>query len=524
MSRFSYCLAFGLVFQSVVLAGEPQPTTPPAKSRGAAWSPLRATAASATAPGEIRTAPSRELQGRKKLDALLQSTANLNYDGRDKVTVKEVLDDLHRQHQLSIRFDMPTLTSLFGGTQTPTVFSQNESVPVVGSEPPQTNYPVTSSEYPASNGNGTASITSAEVKALENAAATKPAPLPANPAIEKPATKTPDKVAPEAPEKKPAAAETKESAPVRVELAPGQFAEIGEAIEGNPLEDLLETEVNIERVDFKKVTIATVLRHALDALPAAEAMSEAGSGMPIKMTNAAIIDYVVEDDGLLITTRLNALTVKETRVYSLKNLKDVTPDQLAKVVRQSIRPWSWRSQINDLGDQLKSGLPQQLPADITSLMSTGLQLVAGASGIPVTYSSCPDGECQAVTLPANAIPNQVPGAAPTASPTIPSPTPPTISVPGVFSVAPAQPDVAPPHSVTATATVQPDAAATTMALSTLVNALEVVAHAALSGVEMMHYADPPTGTIQTLPGKLVITQSQAAHREIADLMKQLEDE
>ncbi|MBI3866414.1 MAG: hypothetical protein HY290_31425, partial [Planctomycetia bacterium] len=43
----------------------------------------------------------------------------------------------------------------------------------------------------------------------------------------------------------------------------------------------------------------------------------------------------------------------------------------------------------------------------------------------------------------------------------------------------------------------------------------------LSALEMVDYAEPPTGTIQTLGMKLVITQSQAANREIAELLEQL---
>jgi hypothetical protein len=55
----------------------------------------------------------------------------------------------------------------------------------------------------------------------------------------------------------------------------------------------------------------------------------------------------------------------------------------------------------------------------------------------------------------------------------------------------------------------------------IVNGLVAFAHTTLSAIEMFHYAEPPSGTIQTLPGKLIIRQSQAAHREIADLLEQL---
>jgi hypothetical protein len=498
MLRVLCGLAFVFALHNLLFAGDPQPSTPPTKSRRAAWSPLRATPASVTVPAEIGTAPKGNLQGRKKLEALLQASANLNYDGREKITVKAVLDDLHRQHHLSIRFDKPTLTSLFGGAQTATLASETEPAPVVNAEQPS----FSGALYTADP-------------------ARRATPLFTDATDQKLPAQTTDKPASEVSTKEPAvAAETKPVAAGKIEPAAGEIVDAAEVTEENSLEDLLETEVNIERIDLKNVTIATILRLALDALPVAEAMSEEGSGMPIKMTHAANFDYIIEDDGLLITTRLNALTVKETRVYSLRNLKDISPDQLAKVVRQSIRPWSWRSQINDLGDQLKSGLPQQLPAEITSLMSSGLQFASLASGFS-TPAYCADGECQPLQLSSPAIADQPAGGSVPASANIngapAAPPHGTLSIEGKIS---SDPQIMPP----VTTTLQPDAAATTMALSTLVNALEVVAHAAISGLEMMHHADPPTGTIQTLPGKLIITQSQAAHREIADLMKQLEDE
>jgi hypothetical protein len=523
MLRILCVLAFCLALQSLLAAGEPQPNLAPAKSQAPAWSPTRATPVSATIAAEVRSKPRGDLHGRKKIEALLQTAANLDYPERETVTVQELLDDLHRQHHISIRFDRPTLAVLFSGdsseligvqVQPPAPMSDPASIPAVQPTP-----------Y-AAPAQQTAYKPTVEVAA----------PAPASTAVKEPATKDAGPPVAEQPAPQPAEAPiaTKPNAGSPDTLNPILLSEIegevADEFDADVLAELLTAEVTIKNLDLETLSIATVLRHALDAIPAAEAMSEEGSGMPIKMTDAATIDYLVEDDGLLITTRLNALTIKETRVYSLKKLHNVTPDQLAKVVRQSVRPWSWRSQINDLGDQLKSGLPQQLPSEITSLMSSGLQLVAGVSGIPVTYSACPDCEGQPVTLPANAIPNQVAGAPAPASAYAPATAPPptvaspTLPIPGVISVGPVQPETPPPHAVTANATLQPDAAATTMALSTLVNALEVVAHATLSSLEMMHFAEPPTGTIQTLPDRLVITQSQAAHREIADLMKQLEDE
>jgi hypothetical protein len=58
----------------------------------------------------------------------------------------------------------------------------------------------------------------------------------------------------------------------------------------------------------------------------------------------------------------------------------------------------------------------------------------------------------------------------------------------------------------------------------MVNGLVTFVQATVLGLEMAHHAEPPTGTIQVLGTKLVVTQSQAAHREIADLLKQLAEE
>ncbi|MCA9044057.1 MAG: hypothetical protein KDA69_07040, partial [Planctomycetaceae bacterium] len=47
------------------------------------------------------------------------------------------------------------------------------------------------------------------------------------------------------------------------------------------------------------------------------------------------------------------------------------------------------------------------------------------------------------------------------------------------------------------------------------------AHTAVNTTEMLHFADPPTATMQVLPGMLVITQSQSAHREIEELFRDI---
>jgi hypothetical protein len=230
---------------------------------------------------------------------------------------------------------------------------------------------------------------------------------------------------------------------------------------------LLRAEIDIQTVDLKDVSIATVLRLALDAAPIPSGAEDFG-GLPIPLTNAMLLDYLVEDDGLLITTRMKALTQKETRVYPVKHLHEIPPDQLARIVRQAVRPWSWRSQITDLGEQLK-GTPLP-PETFGSLLKSGVQLVGAELGATVTTAEDAKPATDKSDNPSN------------------------------------------------------EAQASVMVGNAMVNGLVTFVQVTLATLEMFHYAEPPTATIQTLPGKLVITQSQAAHREIAELLSQLGEE
>jgi hypothetical protein len=47
------------------------------------------------------------------------------------------------------------------------------------------------------------------------------------------------------------------------------------------------------------------------------------------------------------------------------------------------------------------------------------------------------------------------------------------------------------------------------------------AQSIVAALEIVHHGDPPTGVIESLPGILIITQSQAAHREIRELLREL---
>ena len=234
-------------------------------------------------------------------------------------------------------------------------------------------------------------------------------------------------------------------------------------------------EVSVATIDGQSITVATALRLALDGFPNIDADDSAG--MPLAMTNATLLDFLVEDDGILITTRLKALTYKETRVYSIKNLKNANPTELSKVICQSIRPWSWRSRIDELGEQLKSGMSNIPPSMLSSLMKSGMELATEETGIAVDASETTDA---------------------------------------------AKPES--PKTDEKKAGPSEEAQEAAMLGTAVASSLVTLAHASLTTLEVVHYADPPTGSIRVLPGKLIITQSQAAHREIAELLKQLSDE
>lgn len=429
--------------------------------------------------------PPRVISGRTQLEALLLSPAKLDFDGRKQVTVREVLDQLHQQHHLSLRFDTPTLAAMLDkSSQTPAyrpaqvaagymaplgfpAYCPGASCPtgVVHIQSAQPAYPVAAAGYYSPDEVG-------DVAPVQAPAAAAPvaAPVPAvaappvgvapgvaiAPAASPPVSSNPPLAGASEPEPMPLSP-TKPPA-VSSPEAPATPKGIQEI-----LEELLETELDIQTLDLSRVSIATVLRQALDAAPTSQ--SDEVSGMPILMTNAALLDYLIEDDGLLITTRMKALSTRETRVYSIKHLRDLPAEQLAKTIRQSIRPWSWRSQISDLGEQLK-GTP--IPGEtLTSLVKTGVQLVGAEVGVGISPESA------AEPKPINRA---------------------------------------------------DEAKQLEMLGGAITNGLVTFAQTTLLALEMVHYAEPPTATIQTLGHKLIITQSQTAHREIAELLKQLADE
>jgi len=523
-----------VVLVAAAVAAEPEKKEPAKRSKK--LTPAFATAAT---PVAIPSASAR-----KQLEALLETPARLDFKDRQRVTVGDVLERLHEQHDLSFRFDAPTLASLL----TPTPHSTSvgcppamtaglpmpnfritsaslrapncrSSTPTYGGapvdafgpdeNPPRAYYQGSEQNFPAAPAYRAVAVSSSSLAEPEDL----PAPRAATPAAAAPAKAAPAAAPSAAPTGAPAAAATatpRGAVPAPVEALPnaatpraaeGGFPTPGgvpvpatdSPLPASPegphspatpqtcpapamtvpqpanfqeiLAELLKAEIDVQNLDLSRASVATVLRHALDAAPLTG--NEDYTGMPILFSNAMLLDYLIEDHGLLITTRMQALTKKETRVYSIKHLADIAPDELSKTIRHSIRPWSWRSQINDLGDQLK-GSP--LPADmLTSIVKTGVQMAGSDFGVSVTPNSEADAAAAAKKSSAE------------------------------------------------------EARQMEMLGNAIANGLVTLAQATVSALEMVHYAEPPTGTIQILGTRLIITQSQTAHREIAELLKQLEE-
>jgi hypothetical protein len=179
-------------------------------------------------------------------------------------------------------------------------------------------------------------------------------------------------------------------------------------------------------------------------------------------TRAWDLALVVDANSVLITTRLRANAMKETRVYRLGSLGEIPTESLVRIITHSVRPWSWRSRADEIAEQLASRWPK------TSIPLPGIELSATEG---IKFASTEGG-----------------GKAP------------------FIGVAPGGSE----EAVAATGQLLAGGAAATL-------------HSLVAALEIAHHGDPPTAVIESLPGVLVITQSQAAHREIAALLNELRD-
>ncbi|QDT57413.1 hypothetical protein Pan44_54820 [Caulifigura coniformis] len=264
---------------------------------------------------------------------------------------------------------------------------------------------------------------------------------------------------------------TTEALPEALQPAPDQNQDASEPASEDdalPHQFLSARPISPSALALTGVTVGEALDQLLAA--AAPPISGLNDEMPI-ITRAFTLDYLIDGRSVVITTRLRANAVKETRVYRIGQLKGLPPEQVAKTICHSIRPWSWRSQATEIADRLAARFPKgpfKLPS-VAVANELLPQEIIQASG--ATLSVGP------VVVPPTAIP------------------------------------VKPPEL-----TAEDLAGVGQLLTGGAIAALEAVVNA----VEIVHYGDPPTGVMEVLPGVLVITQSQSAHREIAALLEDLQ--
>jgi hypothetical protein len=218
------------------------------------------------------------------------------------------------------------------------------------------------------------------------------------------------------------------------------------------------TPILLTSVSFEGATVRQALQQMLDAAFPSSAAIPFQIGFPIT-TRAMTLDLLVDENSVLITTRLRANAKKETRIYRLGALSEIPPESLERVITHSIRPWSWRTQANEIAEQLATRWPKSaIPLPKVELNATeGIKLISNEQGADPAADAMPEVSAETVAAAGQLVAG---------------------------------------------------------------GALAIV-QSTVAAMEIVHHGDPPTGVIESLPGVLIITQSQAAHREIKELLDEL---
>jgi len=233
-------------------------------------------------------------------------------------------------------------------------------------------------------------------------------------------------------------------------------------------------------------TVEDVLRQALEqTLPISALMQASISAelpLPTMPTKALEWELLVVDEGVLLTSKLHANLHKETRVYSTKALEKsagLKTAEVARVLTRTVRPWSWKNEYADAGPADKPKSPQDKSKAGTktgkaiSIPKINFDISSLISATKATAE-------QHLRL---------------------------VNAEGASST---------------TTEIKPDSVELTEEqLELLGRAWDGLFEATVTSIQVIYHADPPTGVMEVLPGMLIISQSQGAHREIAELLEQL---
>ncbi len=219
------------------------------------------------------------------------------------------------------------------------------------------------------------------------------------------------------------------------------------------------------------MTVEQVIRAAIAQIGTMLDVSGELDGIPSSYTHVYDWDLMVKDETVFITTKLQSNLHKIVRVYKTPQEGNFTSEELAACIQKSIRPWSWRDNIDNIVDIVEFDLPDNF--QFPDLSASNLKVDLSGDGDLVSVKKDNEGE-------------NVASDATSSSPD------PSVSWAAMKAMC----------SLFSTGT-------------------KAFAHGMLSTTEMLHYGDPPTGTIETLPNMLIISQSRGAHQEISALMDQI---
>tara|TARA_R100000789_G_scaffold31336_2_gene34835 strand:- start:2966 stop:4411 length:1446 start_codon:yes stop_codon:yes gene_type:complete len=433
----------------------------------------------------------------------------------ETISLAELFDQIHEQHQIRIRLDRAVsnlMVQSIASEGDPVVY-QTDQVAVYSSSPtiqmPGIQMTVAGGAYPCptcpstptpispySVANSPIAVTSESVPLYSSQStpvvqypqvsvevkASEPAPVQANgaPVIE-PTQATPLKEAVEATPATPVD-ETAETAPVApaveeetdqpVPVPPEETAEVQEekSVTIGLHEKIFEKcDIPTSYLD-DSMTVEQVIRAAIAQIGTMLDVSGELDGIPSSYTHVYDWDLMVKDETVYITTKLQSNLHKIVRVYKTPQEGNFTSEELAACIQKSIRPWSWRDNIDNIVDMVKFELPDNF--QFPDLSASNLKVDLSGDGDLVSVNKDNEGKESESTS---------------------SSIDPSISWAAMKAMG----------SLFSTGT-------------------KAFAHGMLSTTEMLHYGDPPTGTIETLPNMLIISQSRGAHQEIADLLEQLQ--
>lgn len=135
---------------------------------------------------------------------------------------------------------------------------------------------------------------------------------------------------------------------IRIDKALREQTEVSFA--DNPLHEALDYLEDLHKIEI------TVDKRALEAesVPEDAPISLKISGVTLKSVLRLVLaplglDYVIQNETLMITSQERAAEFFETRVYTVRRLKGMTPAELDEIIRATIEPESWSS-IKQAGD------------------------------------------------------------------------------------------------------------------------------------------------------------------------------